>query len=651
MKLSIKNKFLIPTIMLIVFGMGLSSTISYFKAKAALKNVIVDQMNQQAKSTAEFFDAWLVNRELDLANWSKQKVFQTALKSSFVGKSARKSANDIMIELKKDYKFYAEINLADLTGSLVAGSNPKLINKINVGNREYFKEALKGNKNFSEVIKSKDTGSPVFVLAAPVVEKKAVVGVLFGVIDINVISSKFIDSIKIGKSGYAFMFDNKGIVIAHPDKDQIMKLDINSLPFGKDMIANKNGNVVYTWKGIEKIVGQSNCKKLDWTVGISAISDEVFAPVTALGRMNMLISIVIVVIAGFVVFIVTSYIVRSINEVGAGLEDAAEGDGDLTKRLDIRNKDEVGNLARWFNVFVKKLQSIIADIAGNSEKLNNSSGSLLAIAKEMSGGADKMSTKSGSVAAAAEEMSSNMSSVAAAAEESSTNINMVSAAAEEMTSTITEIAQNTEKTKITSNQAVSQAKKASENIDNLSESAKEIGKVVETITDISEQTNLLALNATIEAARAGEAGKGFAVVASEIKSLAQQTAEATMEIKGKIEGVQGSTLETVSEIEGITIAINNVNEMIDTVAAAVEEQSVTTKEIAVNVTQAAQGIQEVTENVTQSSSVATGIATDIADINQTASEMSDNSSKVNKSADDLNQLSENLRKTVDQFKI
>jgi methyl-accepting chemotaxis protein len=365
---------------------------------------------------------------------------------------------------------------------------------------------------------------------------------------------------------------------------------------------------------------------------------------------------IIFVIAAFALALVigmllSGFIIRPLNKTIELLKDIAQGEGDLTIRLDDSAKNEMGQLGKWFNVFVAKLQGIISDISGNSVELDKSSSSLLTISKKMSQGADSMSDRSDSVASAAEEMNSNMSSVAAAVEQSATNINMVSAAAEEMTSTINEIAQNTEKTRATSNRAVERTKKTYENIQNLSASAQVIGKVVETITDISEQTNLLALNATIEAARAGEAGKGFAVVAGEIKNLAQLTAQATHEIKEKIGNIQDSTKDTVAEVQEIAAAINSVNEMVDTVAAAVEEQSATTQEIAANVSQAAIGIQEVTENVSHSSTVADEIAKDIAEVNQSSTQMSDSSTKVNTSAGDLSQLAEDLKKTVDQFKV
>ena len=368
---------------------------------------------------------------------------------------------------------------------------------------------------------------------------------------------------------------------------------------------------------------------------------------TLFGALSTVFFILILVI----IFFINKNVVNPINAVAKNMEDIASGEGDLTKRIDIKNKDEIGILADGFNTFVNKLQSIIGNMSKDANILEQSSTGFLSISDQMSQGALIMADNSSAVATAAQQMSHTMSSVAAAAEQSSSNINMISSAVEEMTATINEIAKNTEKTSAASNQTVSRTKTASEKVSSLSQSALEIGKVVDAITDISEQTNLLALNATIEAARAGEAGKGFAVVAGEIKSLAQQTAEATLEIKTNVENIQGSTQETAHEIEDITAVITDVNEMIDTVAAAVEEQSVTTKEISENVSQAAKGIREVTQNVTQSSSVAGKIAKDIIDVNQASSGISETGSTIKEKADELNELSKVLKSAVLQFKI
>jgi methyl-accepting chemotaxis protein len=367
---------------------------------------------------------------------------------------------------------------------------------------------------------------------------------------------------------------------------------------------------------------------------------------------GMVIMTVGALVIGLVMgFFISQGITRPINAAVAGLKDIAQGEGDLTKRLEASSRDEVGELARWFNVFIEKLQGIIKDIAGGVETLSSSSTELSAISEQMTQGITTVSDNSNTVSAAAEEMTTNMTNVAAAMEESATNTNMVATAVDEMSATIGEIAQNAEKARSISGEASQKATTASTNMDQLGEAANAIGKVIETITDISEQVNLLALNATIEAARAGEAGKGFAVVANEIKELAKQTAAATQDIKEKIEGIQGTTNMTVGQIGEITQVITDVNDVVATIATAVEEQSAATRDIATNVAQASQGIQEVNENVNQSSSVSTEISKDIADVSVSMNEMSTSSSQVNLSAQELSKLSETLKQMVDQFKV
>jgi methyl-accepting chemotaxis protein len=344
-------------------------------------------------------------------------------------------------------------------------------------------------------------------------------------------------------------------------------------------------------------------------------------------------------------------IVRALKEMVVGFRDIAEGEGDLTKRIAIQSKDEIAELAGWFNTFLAKLQDMIRKITDNSTHVDRSSTELSEIASMMSHGAGETSSRADNVSAAAEEMTTSLNNVAAAMEQSSTNTSMVATAAEEMTATINEIAQNAEKARSISDRAVHKAGETSSQMDGLGQAAQGIGKVVETITEISEQVNLLALNATIEAARAGEAGKGFAVVANEIKELAKQTSAATLEIKEKIDNIQDSTSGTVKGINEITDVINSVNEIVGTIATAVEEQSAATREIANNIAQASQGIQEVNENVNQSSTVAAEISSDITVVNQSSSEIANSSDQVKVSADDLKRMAAELNTIVKRFRV
>lgn len=367
---------------------------------------------------------------------------------------------------------------------------------------------------------------------------------------------------------------------------------------------------------------------------------------SVVGLVVTTISIVALCFLGYVTY---NAVVGPISDAVIMIRDIAEGEGDLTKRLTIKSNDEIGEMARWFNMFVDKLQALIADISQKSRTLDQSSETLSGLSGKMTDEIGKMSRDASTVASSADKMSGTMTNIAKVSLEYADNINLLASAAEEMSATIQEIAGNTERAHLVSTDGVTKAEKALSVIRELGDSASEIDKVTQVITDISEQTNLLALNATIEAARAGESGKGFAVVAGEIKELAKQTAEATRGIKTIVDDIQNSITISVDEVGKIAGIVNNISEIVTTIASAVEEQSVTTKEIAGNVSHASSKIKYVNDDVAQSSKASQAIASDISSVNRSATEITESSFLVKTRSSELAELSAALKNLVGKF--
>ena len=223
--------------------------------------------------------------------------------------------------------------------------------------------------------------------------------------------------------------------------------------------------------------------------------------------------------------------------------------------------------------------------------------------------AGSMQSTAQSMSATADQSNALVTAVATAAEQTSANVQTVSSGTEELSSSIEEIGRQVITSAEIARKAVDDAGATDATMQGLADNAARISVVVDLIQTIASQTNLLALNATIEAARAGDAGRGFAVVASEVKSLANQTAKATDEIRQQIVSMQTVTTTAVSAIRNISNTISEINEVTTAIAAAVEEQGAATREIARNIQHAAGGTSEVSTNIVGVSSASSQAGT------------------------------------------
>jgi methyl-accepting chemotaxis protein len=282
-------------------------------------------------------------------------------------------------------------------------------------------------------------------------------------------------------------------------------------------------------------------------------------------------------------YLIGRSILQPIHTIVLRLKDISEGDGDLTKTLEISGCCEIASMATHFNQFVAKLRGMIAAIGTT--------------AQQVAAAGEELSATSRQITTNAEETTVQSRTVADAGTQVSTSLQTLASGAEQMNAMIGEIAKNAVEAAKVASDAVVTAEAANQTVAKLGDSSAEIGKVIEVITSIAQQTNLLALNATIEAARAGEAGKGFAVVANEVKELAKQTASATEEINGKIGLIQQDTQGAVSAIGTIRKVIDKISRISTAIASQVEQQNATTGEMARNAADAARGAGTIASNI------------------------------------------------------
>lgn len=520
---------------------------------------------------------------------------------------------------------------ADKTGKALILNSSQETN--NVADREFFTKALSGTPASSDLIFSKLDGKPVIVFSAPVYRDGEIVGVLYGRKD-GLALSNIVSKVSYRKSGYAYMINNQGVTVAHKNTQLVlaqdndienMKTDSALTELGtltQKMTSREVGSGEYAYEGVQKIAGYAPIEGTPWVMVYGVLKDDIMAEANVLRNMLLTFTLIASAIGAVITYFASVSITRPIKKVTAAARQIAQGNFDIA--LEVRVKDEIGQLADTFNQTASQLTNYQGYIDEISEALLSISKGNLVVSLEkdytgqfkkikdnMDALLDNLNTTLEQIHQASDQVYSGSEQVAHGAQalsqgatEQASSIQQLSASIAEVTEQIKRTAENSKLVRSKADlagreliQSNSQMKDMIAAMQQINDKASEISKIIKIIDDIAFQTNILALNAAVEAARAGSAGKGFAVVADEVRNLAAKSAEAVKNTSALIE-------ETISSVNnGSWIAdktassLNKSAEETMDAVALVDRIAEATQEQATAIVQINQGVEQISSVV------------------------------------------------------
>ncbi|MEQ6924672.1 methyl-accepting chemotaxis protein [Pseudomonas mosselii] len=423
---------------------------------------------------------------------------------------------------------------------------------------------------------------------------------------------QIINSLNFGGMGYAFLVNDQGKILVHPDKNLVMKSLSDLFPQNTPRLSSNLTEV--TLNGETRLLTFTPVKGLpsaNWYIGLSVDKDKAFSMLSTFRTSAVIATLVAVVIIIALLGLLIRVLMQPLHTMTRAMSNIAEGEGDLTRRLEIHNHDEFGILGTAFNRFVERIHGSIREVSSATEQVNEVALRVISASNSSMSNSDEQSNRTNSVAAAINQLGAAAQEIAGNAAQASQHASSARLLAEEGQQVVQ---RNIDAMNRLSDLIVT----SSEHIETLNNKTVNIGQILEVITSISQQTNLLALNAAIEAARAGEAGRGFAVVADEVRNLAHRTQESAQQVQTMIEELQVGARESVDtmgqsqrhsqdsmeianqageRLGSVTQRIGEIDGMNQSVATATEEQTAVVDSINMDINEINMLNQEGVENL------------------------------------------------------
>ncbi|MBM3104756.1 methyl-accepting chemotaxis protein [Pseudomonas sp. V1] len=423
---------------------------------------------------------------------------------------------------------------------------------------------------------------------------------------------QIINSLKFGGMGYAFLVNDQGKILVHPDQSLVMKSLADLYPGRTPKLSAELTEVQVD--GQDRLLTFTPIQGLpsaNWYIGLSIDKDKAYAMLSEFRTSAIIATVIALAIIIGLLGLLIRVLLQPLLTMTRAMEDIAEGEGDLTKRLAIHSQDEFGDLGKAFNRFVERIHTSIREVSSATEQVNEVALRVVSASNSSMVNSDEQSNRTNSVAAAINELG-------AAAQEIAHNAAQASQQASSARHLAEEGQQVVDRSIAAMNRLSDLICTSSSHIETLNNKTVNIGQILEVITSISQQTNLLALNAAIEAARAGEAGRGFAVVADEVRNLAHRTQESAQQVQNMIEELQVGARESVDtmgqsqrhsqdsveianqageRLGSVTLRIGEIDGMNQSVATATEEQTAVVESINMDINEINMLNQEGVENL------------------------------------------------------